>query len=103
MAHPPPKAVTRIHSAAMGPSIPPTPSPARRALMDVSDAVEFLKDTQQAYEALEMLVTPYGCHDSEKLELKRSQLGCLLRVINKAMRDQLGSAMQMVQLAKETR
>lgn len=77
------------------------PHPIRHAVHAVSDQVEYLHDTHQAYEALEMLVTPVGAHDDQRLELDRSQLGCLLRVLNRRMRDDIRQAMCLVATARE--
>lgn len=77
------------------------PTPAHRALFNVSDQVEYLNDTHRAFEALEQLVTPIGAHDCQRLELERSDLGCLLRVLNRGMREQIEATMQIVAAARE--
>lgn len=77
------------------------PSPARHALFNVSDQVEYLNDTHRAFEALEQLVTPIGAHDCQRLELERADLGCLLRVLNRGMRQQIDATMQIVTAARE--
>lgn len=53
------------------------------------DMIGFVADTHKAYEAVEKLVTPAFTADSEILELQRSELGALLRTLNKAMREQV--------------
>lgn len=77
------------------------PHPIRHAVHAVSDQVEYLHDTHQAYEALELLVTPTGSGDRERLELDRTQLGCLLRVLNRRMRDDIKHARGLVATARE--
>lgn len=77
------------------------PHPIRHAVFLVSDQVEYLKDAHQAFEALEMLITPVMAQDSERLELERSQLGYLLRVLNRNMREQIAAAQELVSAARE--
>jgi hypothetical protein len=69
--------------------------------MGVSDQVEYIKDAQQAYEALEMLITPVLSHDCERLEITRSQLGYLLRTLNRAMREQIDTTQQHIAAVRE--
>lgn len=109
MAHPPPKAVTRIHSAATGPSHSPTQAqlraefearfgddpPARpthhvRPVIEVIDQVSEVRDAFLAFEALENLVTSYSIDKTDALDLPRSQLASLLRNMNQRLRDELG-------------
>ena len=75
---------------------------ARSAVMDASDGLESIKDAHQAYEALEMLITPVMRHDCETLEITRSQLGQLMRVINRAIREQIAVTDSAIQAAKES-
>lgn len=71
------------------PTGPSSRRPLHSAVLAVSDQVEYLHDTHQAYEALEKLVTPVSAHEGDRLEVPRGQLGSLLRVLNRGMREQI--------------
>ena len=88
-------------SKASAAKAPGSSNPIRHAVFLVSDQVEYLKDAHQAFEALEMLITPVMAQDSERLELERSQLGCLLRVMNRNMREQIATTQELVSAARE--
>lgn len=75
---------------------------ARSAVMEASDGLECIKDAHQAYEALELLITPVMRHDCEQLEVTRSQLGQLMRVINRNIREQIEATSQAIRAAKES-
>lgn len=64
----------------------------RHLAFEAVDKVGFVADTHKAYEAVEKLVTPSRIADSEILDLDRSELGALLRTLNKAMREQVQAA-----------
>ncbi len=80
-----------------GPLRPPTPAV---AVLTVHDHVGLVSDALRAYEALEMLITPAYAADSERLDLDRSQLGCLLRTVNRVMRQELGTLDQVTRDAR---
>ena len=91
----------KASAATPGPSnSPASRDAARHALFEVSDAVEYLKDSHEAFEALEELVTPVGINDADRLEVGRSRLGCLLRVLNRDMREQIDSTMRLIGAAR---
>jgi hypothetical protein len=69
--------------------------PKSRTVFLLTDQVDQVADTHQAFEALEHLVTPVGAQCSEKLELDRSQLGALLRTLNRSMRVDIETAQQL--------
>lgn len=75
---------------------------ARSAVMEASDGLACIKDAHQAYEALEVLITPVMLHDCEQLEVTRSQLGQLMRVINRNIREQIEATAKAIQAAKES-
>lgn len=75
---------------------------ARSAVLDAADGLASIRDAQQAYEALEVLITPVMLQDSERLEVTRSQLGQLMRVINRSIREQIATTEQAITTAKES-
>lgn len=75
---------------------------ARNAVLDAADGLDSIRDAQQAYEALEVLITPVMLQDSERLEVTRSQLGQLMRVINRSIREQIATTQQAITIAKES-
>lgn len=77
----------------------PTPS-SRNALLHVCDQVEHIDDSQQAYEALEQLITPAGLHDCQQMRVERRQMGSLLRALNRDMREQIDTARRLVLVAR---
>lgn len=71
------------------------------AVFTLSDQISHIAETQQAFEAFEHLVTPYAADDSEKLDLDRSQLGALIRTLNRAMKQDLQAAKDLAKEARE--
>ena len=61
---------------------------------DACDAVLFVHDCHQAYVAVEMLLTPVRSTDGAEMDLDRSQLGALFRVLNEAMRIKIEEAVK---------
>ncbi len=59
---------------------------------DACDAVMFVHDCHQAYVAIEMLLTPVRSTDNAEIDLDRSQLGALFRVLNESMRIKIEEA-----------
>lgn len=55
----------------------------------VADQAEQLRDTLDAFLALERLTTPSGRDDCETLEPTRTQMGALLRVLNDELARQI--------------
>lgn len=86
------------HTSSVQPRTPPTgdskPSTAQLALFNVSDQVEYLNDTHRAYEALEQLLTPTSATDRQRLD--RAALASLLRVLNRAMREQIDATAKLL-------
>lgn len=79
---------------------PKLPASTQHALFEVSDAVEHLNDSHAAFEALEGLVTPVGAYDNEALQVSRSQLGALLRILNRDARERLANTRGQIEAAR---
>lgn len=65
---------------------------------DACDAVMFVHDCHQAFEAIECLLTPIRASDSAEIDLDRSQIGALFRVLNEAMRTKIEKAVHAANL-----
>lgn len=64
------------------------PTAAALALV-AGDCSDSLTDTLNAFRALEHLTTPTGRGDSERLDLTRTEMGALLRVLNNDLARQI--------------
>ena len=62
------------------------PTAQQKLMYHAIDKAEDVATTQRAFEALERLITPCGELSVEALDVERSDLGALLRVLNTAMR-----------------
>lgn len=61
---------------------------------DACDAVMFVHDCHQAFVAVEMLLTPVRSTNNAEMDLDRSQLGALFRVLNESMRIKIEEAVK---------
>lgn len=105
MPHPQPKPASAASARVSTPLDCPTHRAAqqtRSAVLEASEGLDSIRDAHQAYEALEVLITPVMLHDSERLEVTRSQLGQLMRVINRSIREQIATTQQAITTAKES-
>ena len=82
---------------------PAAPSASRLAAAEVRDRIDQARDSQVAYEALEVLVTPGGANDRLALDVDRTQLGALLRALNRVMREDVGKAYELAAQAAARR